>query len=682
MNNWLLLLRSKISQHYNLSAVLLIIGLCLGIYHRVGQLGFVFDDSRAIVDNSFVHKGVEGIPHLLKTTLWKGDTTMNYAIEAYRPLTMISFALDYELFGLEPAGFHWTQLIFYTLLCVFSYHTLILLLGQQRRYIALLSSIIFTIHPIHTEVVCNLKSRDELLSLFFAICALYNVARHIKTGNVKYKYFAAIFYPLGLFSKETAVVFLGIIPLTYYFFSSLRVADILKNTIPFLVGFAIFMLVRHLVLANESLPWTPITHAQNPLLLIETWSKKWGTILYINGKYLQLMLFPYQLTFSYFYDDIPFVEIWHWKAILTVMGYLTIGYYIFKNFKSKDVGAYGLLCYLAGLSIFSHVIIPFVNAMGERLAFTMSWGWCLFLGAFVVKLFTVKSSVFLRKIITSIATAALLIFFIHKSYARVPAWKDIITLCSIDEKVSPNSVFLNRFLLAAAYEKAIIKRDPISIATAEKYANNMTKLDSLDPFYWIKKGHLFLLKGDLEQAEHALENGLRFASYYFNESFNEFKTDHIELSWNNYTLKRVKIYYPSLGYVYKHIGEVFFDVRNYRRAISLFEAAMPHMTSEIGKFYINRDLGISHLMIKKYDKAVEYFAKADSIRAGDYYVQNGLGNCYFRMKDYKRANEAFEKAFSKYKTAELLQNLIATNQLLGDSAKVAYYKGLIQNRNE
>ncbi|MCS6967167.1 MAG: tetratricopeptide repeat protein [Bernardetiaceae bacterium] len=667
--------------NYDRTVVVILVTLCIAIYHKVGTLEYVFDDKPAIVNNKFVQKGIEGIPDLLTTTLWRGDESRGTAIKAYRPLTMITFAIDYELFGLNPGPFHWVQLFIYISLCIFSYATLRTLLSEDKKSIALLSSIIFAIHPVHTEVVCNLKSRDELLSLFFSIIALYNTALHIKTASAKHKYLSAFFLTLGLFSKETAVVFLGIIPLTYYFFSQARFIEIGKNLIPLFIGFTIFMGARQWVLSNEKLPWVAITVFQNPLFLAETWSKKWGTISYINGKYLQLMIFPYQLTFSYFYDDIPIIEIFHWKSILSVLAYALMIFYVIKNFKSKDLTVYGLLCYFAGLSIFSHVIIPFVNAMGERLAFTMSWGWCLFLGAFFFKIISSKFIKPNYKFGTMILMIILLIFFANKSYSRVPVWKSNLILAKTDEAVSPKSFFINRILGNHYCYHSIHLRNQATLSNAEKYIDYLIQIDPWRPSYLITKGWLLLIKGEESKADTCCFDKALYSAFNFFDKRNVSEDlSYNEENWEFVIRRDIHFDHPSIGYVYKHIGEAFFDVRKFHRAIACFEAAIPYMNSEIGTFYIYRDLGASYLMVRNYEKSIDYFSKAELLKGGDYYIYNGLGNAYYHLKDYQKANMYFEKAYQLAPNVEVVNNLIAVNKVLGDSAKVDFYRRLLKKR--
>lgn len=203
---------------YQHISLLLIVVFSVVLYSNVYKHNYVFDDKSSIVENTLVHKGINGIGEIFKTTLWKGSKDyQNVAIYSYRPVPAATFAVEYEFFGLNPHISHITQVIFYTILCAL----LFLLLSQlfkDKPHLPLLIALLFTAHPIHTEVVCNLKSRDELLSLLFAVLSLYSLTLYLDKGKKIAYVFALLSYFCSLLSKETSVCFLGIIPLTLHYF--------------------------------------------------------------------------------------------------------------------------------------------------------------------------------------------------------------------------------------------------------------------------------------------------------------------------------------------------------------------------------------------------------------------------------------------------------------------------------
>ncbi|MDW8209850.1 MAG: tetratricopeptide repeat protein [Cytophagales bacterium] len=209
----------------------------------------------------------------------------------------------------------------------------------------------------------------------------------------------------------------------------------------------------------------------------------------------------------------------------------------------------------------------------------------------------------------------------------------------------------------------------------------LIQIDPWRPSYLITKGWLLLIKGEESKADTCCFDKALYSAFNFFDKRNVSEDlSYNEENWEFVIRRDIHFDHPSIGYVYKHIGEAFFDVRKFHRAIACFEAAIPYMNSEIGTFYIYRDLGASYLMVRNYEKSIDYFSKAELLKGGDYYIYNGLGNAYYHLKDYQKANMYFEKAYQLAPNVEVVNNLIAVNKVLGDSAKVDFYRRLLKKR--
>ncbi|MDW8210524.1 MAG: hypothetical protein RMJ44_05510 [Cytophagales bacterium] len=401
--------------------------------------------------------------------------------------------------------------------------------------------------------------------------------------------------------------------------------------------------------------------------MINTTSEKIGTIFYINGKYLQLMLCPYQLTFSYFYNDIPFVKWYDWRSVGSLVAYIGIGYYVVRKFKDKSLGVYGLLCYLAGLSIFSHVLIPFANAMGERLAFTMSWGFCIFLGSWWVSGIGLLTR--WKRVLLGLGYGIVLVLYAYKVYSRVPDWKDNLSISLADEKASPNSFFINEGLFNYYYKKHLFEKDTMSLSKAMKYIDKLCTLDPQRSSFSVKKGHLHLLANQPTQAQEAFEKAIS----YQKQERNPFQTlELVEKYWDDAKVKAV-VDYPSLGYVYKHIGELFFSVNNYQKALTYFTLSLSSMETAIGKFHAYKDVGITYFKLNEYKKSLEFLTKAYQLQPNEFNVNNALGHTNFYLGNYEKSIQHFEKAFEARPVEEVLNNIIIICNLIGDRNKLQHY---------
>ena len=183
----------------------------------------------------YTQEGISGIPGLLTKDSFFGFFKVEgkaslVAGGRYRPLSLITFAIEQEIFGDNATIRHIINALFYTLLCILIYlitikafnHTS---LKKNLPLFALVTALIFAFHPIHTEAVANIKGRDEIMTFLFALGTLWAALRYLKTQQILFVVLGAVFFGLALLSKENAITFLAVIPLAYWVFTKARLRN-------------------------------------------------------------------------------------------------------------------------------------------------------------------------------------------------------------------------------------------------------------------------------------------------------------------------------------------------------------------------------------------------------------------------------------------------------------------------
>ena len=115
---------------------------------------FALDDYLMITGNRFTKKGLDGI-----ADIWTNDAVIGtygqvteHSGGRYRPLPITMFAIEYELFGLKPFIGHFINVLLYAVTGILIYLLLLRLLPSRNPWIPLFVSVLFIIHPIHTEI--------------------------------------------------------------------------------------------------------------------------------------------------------------------------------------------------------------------------------------------------------------------------------------------------------------------------------------------------------------------------------------------------------------------------------------------------------------------------------------------------------------------------------------------------
>jgi len=179
-----------------ISLIIFITVLVLAIYWPVQDFSFLaYDDPVYVTENVMVQKGIsrEGLAWAFKTT------------EAgfWHPLTWISLMADYELYKLNPAGYHWTNLLLHLLATFLLFRALQAMTGAGTR--SLVVAALFALHPLHVESVAWIAERKDVLSACFWMLTIYAYVNYVrKPGYGRYG-LALLFFVMGLMSKPMLV---------------------------------------------------------------------------------------------------------------------------------------------------------------------------------------------------------------------------------------------------------------------------------------------------------------------------------------------------------------------------------------------------------------------------------------------------------------------------------------------
>jgi len=200
--------------------------------------------------------------------------------------------------------------------------------------ISFVAVLIFIVHPIHTEVVANIKGRDEILSLLGALSAAIFSIKYLQNKKKSYLILSFVFFLIALFSKEVAITFLAIIPLAIYFFREKPGAKkLIISMIPIVLASMIYFYVRGQVIGGLS--FETGTELMNNSFFGMTVSEKFATVFYTLLLYLKLLIIPHPLTYDYYPYHIPVLTWSNIWSIISLMVYMFLGVYAILGIKKK-----------------------------------------------------------------------------------------------------------------------------------------------------------------------------------------------------------------------------------------------------------------------------------------------------------------------------------------------------------
>lgn len=434
--------------------------LAVALYVRAIPYEYVLDDQIVITDNDFTKKGVDGISDILSTDSFQGyfgEQKDLVAGSRYRPLSIVTFALEFELFGLNSKVSHIVNILLYALLAVLIFRVLHLLFPPNRyspwfMSVAFIGSLLYVLHPIHTEAVANIKGRDEIMTMLGAVASIYAVFRYSFKGSKVWWISSALIFFLGLLSKENIITFMAVIPLCYLFFTQFSLKHIATAMAPITVAVLAYIILRYQVIGYLLGGVEEIKDVMNNPFFGMDAGQKLATIFYTLGMYLKLLIFPHPLTHDYYPYHIPIMEWSDIASILSLLAYIALGIFALVKFRSRSPLSFAVFYFILTLSIVSNLFFPIGTFMNERFLFMPSLGFCIAAGYLCWKGYHSKKQ--WLKYLSIGAAVIYTLGFTYKTIDRVPAWKNAMSLNSTAIKVSKRSARANCFMATALYNEA------------------------------------------------------------------------------------------------------------------------------------------------------------------------------------------------------------------------------------
>ena len=578
---------------------LIIILLPFVIYIKSLTNKYAIDDTMVIFQNKQIHKGIKALPEMFTTHYsdYIDDTDGKRYMFDYRPIVKASFAIEYQIFGEKPAISHFINILLYSLCCLLLFYLLLKLFKKYSYLLSFFITVLFIAQPVHTEIVCNLKNRDELLYLIFALSAVFNFINYAETKKIKELIIGCFLFVLSYLSKSNAMVFVLAIPLILYFFTDYKPKTLIITLVCLVIMFVVLYLAPVFLLPK---PQRFTHYFENPLIFDKSIWLRIGTGFLTLIFYLRLLIFPHPLCFYYGYAQFPIVGPGNIWAILSMIIYLAFLVYAFIKFKEKHILSFSILFFIITISMFSNFVRPVMGIVGERFLFAPSIAFCIALVYLLSCLFK-KSFVGEGFKISKSGSLVLMIFIIfilysYKTWNRNDAWKDSYTLYKTDINYLDKSFKANMLygtMVLYQIPNNMDKKDEL-YQTGEKYLKRALSIYPKAPSVWNNYARIFQYYYQMEDSALLYYNQARyidstyFAAYYNLGDIYFMKKDYSSAIY--FYLKAIK-FNPENEYGYNRLLDTYFKKNDTDDAFDIADKYMkkfpqsPTPYDIVGNFY-------------------------------------------------------------------------------------------------
>lgn len=348
----------------------LLVLLALALYANSFPGAFILDDQLIVVNNSLVQH--PDLITIFRADYWHG---VNHS-GLFRPLTILSLALNRMLFGPAPLGFHLVNVLLHAAVTLLLWRGL--LVWGVPLFAATTSAVLFAAHPLHTEVINEVVGRSELLAAFFLLAA-FNFARSRRASAPLW---VCLCYLLALLAKEHAVTFLLLLPLAEAFVAASP--GLWRRRWPLYLGLAavaaLWLCWRQFGVPNH-LPQIPLSVAAAPLAYVDPLTRGL-TALHLQWLYIGKLFLPHGLQAVYSLSDLPpFIRsFFSIPALLVVGGSSSLLVLLAWGWQRRSPLALFALLYLLAFLPTANLLFPIGVTFAERLAYFPSLWFCAGLG--------------------------------------------------------------------------------------------------------------------------------------------------------------------------------------------------------------------------------------------------------------------------------------------------------------
>ena len=526
----------------------------------------------------------------------------------YQPLRMLSYAIDFHFWKLDPKGYRITNILFYILSSIFVFLVLRSLSSQLSKEktleshfrVALFGSLLFAVHPAHVEAVTWLAARKEVLQGFFFFLGffLYLKVREV-TGRKKVVCLGMVLFVilLAILSKPSAVVFPAAILVYEIAQRESKWMDFIKSHRIFLASLTLISVIFAIILikvmweAGGVKPYRGGSFSNNLLA---------SFYIFIYNIILLMFTINYSAAYSIPISN-PILSLQ--TSIFVGVTLLLFGLSLWSLKKTK-VLFFSFFFFFVTLIPYLN-IIPISTLLADRYIFISSLSYCFLLGIAFDKVYNYRMKRFSASFFELLSIAIFLFLLAGYSYMTInqnKIWRNSYTLWTDAVEKCPDSNTANA-MMGVVY---------MDLGMDEKASEYLEKAVQILPYDYLSRNNLGIVYGRLEQPEKALrelmtamwlkpeDDSIKVNLGVFYQRQKEYTKAEEVL---NYLLSKN----PKYAQLHFRLGLLHKEAGHYEAAVSELLKSMelaPHIINpyeELGNIYASR--------LKDLDKAKYYYAR-------------------------------------------------------------------------
>lgn len=530
---------------------------------------------------------------LLADLSWSGivDIFSTNVVSNYHPITILSLAINYQISGLNPSSYLWTNLLLH-LLNTFLVFLFIFKLSRGKAVIALIVSLFFGIHPMHVESVAWISERKDVLYTFFLLLGLIAYLRYLHKRDVKRYLITLALFALSLLSKPAAVVFPVLLLLIDYLKKRKFTSRLLLEKAPF---FALSLIIGIVTIQIQSVKAMEVMERFD--LTERLLFAGYGFVMYIVR-----LFFPWPLAALHPFPEAETLPAIYYLSPIIALGILGLVYY----YRRHRALVFGVLFYLVSIAPVLQLLTIGNAVVAERYTYVPYIGLLFIIGYFYHQVTNGKTAPAISPGVLRAVMGIIAVVFAVLTFQQTKVWRNSETLWTDALQDYPDSrrAYFNRalhYFKQQNYGPALADLDRALLITP----NYVEALEY--------RGRTHLALGDNQKAytdfNHWVNIDPQNGSAYSLQGLSLFRLDRTQeaLAAYNQALQLD----PNDFNVWTNRGTLYFNkLKNYQQALSDFNQAIS-LNPEYGPAYLNRSR--AYYMLNDRARALEEARKAEQL---------------------------------------------------------------------
>jgi tetratricopeptide (TPR) repeat protein len=562
---------------YTYLIIIFLIIITCGAFSRVAGNDFInLDDEGYVCNNTHIKSGFN-----IDSVQWAFTTRY---FDIWNPMVWLSFMIDYQLFGLNPGGYHITNLFLHILSTILLFWLFNRMTGAVWR--SAFVAVLFAIHPLHVESVAWVAERKDVLSGFFWMLTLCLYVYYTEKPVMQRYILLVLIFILALLSKPMVVTLPVVMMLLDYWplkrFQSRKSNWILWQVKEKALFFILSVTMIIITIYNPD-------KLQQELFPLSTRVYN-ALVTYVI--YLEKTFWPRDLAVFYpFPTQIPILKVMGASIIILMISVIAI-----LTAKKNQYLLVGWLWYLITVSpVIGFIQISYSTpyGMADRYTYLPSIGIAVMLSWGIPSLIKSEEKRKHFLFLTAFLVAAILAYL---TWLQCGYWKNSLELWNHAINVQKNNT-------VKAQGDQNLDIYAANAMNAERYRKNEIGIRPETVLYY-NRGNAFAKMRQYQLAMEDYNQSIRlqpnFAPAYFNR-----------------------------GNIYKDMGQYQLAIENYIINIQLCPECIDAYDQ----------LGIVHGKMGQYQSALQIFNKVLSLKPNDHTAYNGRGIVYFKLGLYEQAME-------------------------------------------